>query len=171
MANQVTIQGAKAIEEALSQIEIKTSKKILGDSLKEAVKPILEHARSLAPKRTGRTAAALKIFVSRRKKGVRAKVGTNAKAYGGDEFYAYFQEHGFHLGKRSRKKQRKKGFLGFLGKTEYAPDMRKWIEGKHFMERAFDSGWVKSMDVALNLVADKIQELKPTTMRIQVTIR
>lgn len=121
MAIQIT--GIEEIDKKLRELTDKEARRIMRRAMKKAIQPTVTQAQSNAPVLTGQTRAAIQLMPmkrSRKAKSFGFRVCIGKKDYVGDQFYGAFQEYGFHLGKRSLSN-------------------RKFIEGKHFMQKAYDS--------------------------------
>ena len=142
-------------------------KKAITAALRTAGKPILQTARAIAPKETGKLKKSIKQRVF--KKRIKGRVGFTIGWYGSDAFYGAFQEYGWKVGKRpwkahtskaevysrleeleqigkTQKFRKRKDKLQFLRQLRAAranvaareADTRREIPGKFFMRRAFD---------------------------------
>jgi HK97 gp10 family phage protein len=132
----VTVSGDKEVFAALGRLPANLQKKVLKRAAREAMKPALAVARKNAPKgKTGNLRSSLKSKVMKSKKGrVGQLIATHSGWFKGTHFYGAFQEFGWHVGKRSSS-LRSRGKWSGIGTAD---DNRKFIEGKHFVERTFD---------------------------------
>jgi HK97 gp10 family phage protein len=129
------------INRRLREVPKKLGDKAVKKGLREGEKVIQKEAKKNAPRKTGQTKKAIKVKALRKRKdsyAVDLQIGKGD--YKGDQFYASFQEFGWHAGKRK------------LG------DNRKWIEGKHFMERAYQSKSDQAAEVAVNTIVDGLEQ-------------
>jgi HK97 gp10 family phage protein len=139
------IEGADDILKALKQLEPKFAKKAVRKAMRVGLKPILTTARANAPVKSGKIKKAIKIRAAKRKRnrvGVRIKIGE--ENFVGKGFYGAFQEFGWKTGSRKS-----------------PPDQRTQIEGKHFMENAFDSRGHEAM----NLTRDELKKNLDETVK------
>lgn len=132
----VKVSGDKEVFAALGRLPGNLQKKVLKRAAREAMKPALAVARKNAPKgKTGNLRSSLKSKVMKSKKGrVGQLIATNSGWFKGTHFYGVFQEFGWHVGKRDASLRSRGKWSGIGG----ADDNRKFIEGKHFVERTFD---------------------------------
>ena len=103
-----SIDGLKELQNALLDLEPKVARKYATKSLREAMKLILEEARSRCPVKSGATKKALRIRAGRNKKGYRSvTVVIGNKWFTGEEFYAAFVLFGHRQGSRKLGNARK----------------------------------------------------------------
>jgi HK97 gp10 family phage protein len=139
MSNPVTIvvSGEKELARRIRALPDDVRNKVLKRAAREAMKPALAVARRNSPKKTGLLRKSLKSKAQRNK--LRGWVGqiieTREGWFGGETFYGAFQEFGWHVGKR-RNSLRSRGEWGGIGGPQ---DNRKFVEGKHFVEKTFDT--------------------------------
>lgn len=114
------VLGAKELDKALGDLDVKVATKVLDKALRKAAKPLLDAARDMAPERTGALKRSIKVRKGKSRNGLRSVViGVGDKWFLGDEFYAAFQEFGHKQGSRK------------LANREQVP-------GEHFIEHAYD---------------------------------
>lgn len=166
----VKIINGQAMDKVLQELDGKTSRRIVGKALKEGAKPILSTTQSSVPRRTGKLAASLKI-ISGTKNGIKfAKVSLGGKAYTGPTFYGWFQERGWHQGKRPRGKLREHALGYGMVRESAGPDRRRFFAGKHFMEKAFDADWENSLNVIMDTLGQEIAHVKTAQVKVQVQV-
>ena len=95
------ILGAEEISESLKKVEVKTQKKILRKSMRKALKPVQDAAKTNAPSRTGELKKSIKIRSLPRSR-VRFGVQVIAKEPGFENWYAKWQEYGTKTGIRPK---------------------------------------------------------------------
>ena len=131
-AESIRLEGGKEIEQRLRRLPSLVERKVVRQSLRAGAKVVQAQAVSDAPKKTGFLSRNIKVRAARRSRGrIGVVVQTDKGFFKGDAFYGAFQEMGFHIGPRR------------LG------DSRRFVEGKHFMKRAFDSTKQRAADVTL----------------------
>lgn len=91
----VKVLGLAELEQALDQLTPKIAKNVARAALREAAKPVLEEARRLVPKRSGKLAETLRITTAMRNGVPKAfvKVGPSGKK-NREVYYARFVEYG-----------------------------------------------------------------------------
>lgn len=138
MPSVLRIQGDKQLIRKFNELPVKVEKTIARKATREAGRPMLAEAKRNAPVATGKLRKSLKLRALRRsRKGrVGVTVGTSNREFSGEQFYGAFQEYGYHLGKRtsSVRKEQRLARRGRLGSTR---DSRRFVEGTHYLERAF----------------------------------
>jgi HK97 gp10 family phage protein len=122
------ITGVKEIDRRLKQLEPKIAKKVIRQSMRQALKPVrsaVQAEQKIGPFATGATAKAVKIRAGRGQK--RGKITIEVRIgqgdYQGDQFYAAFVEFG-----------------------------TKRMEARHKMEAAFDRTKEAAKDTAVKLI-------------------
>ena len=96
----------RKLNRKLKQLESKIEKKLVRQALRAGAKVVAEEAKQLAPVDTGELKSKIKVWALKRsRKRIGVLVGTSAKEYTGDQFYAAFVEYG-------TKDQPAKPFLG-----------------------------------------------------------
>lgn len=130
MAGEIyKLEGAQELLARLKVLPSKMPKKIFKKALRAGAKIVLAEAKKNAPVKTGALRKSLKVRAGRAGKNrVSMLVSTRRGDFKGNEFYGAFQEFGWKAGKRKGKHGR-----------AFAGDKRKKIEGKHYIERAYDS--------------------------------
>lgn len=129
--NKVTfrINGVSEIQRAFRELPDKLAKKVVRQALRKGLAPIRDEAKTLAPRKSGRLASAIKIRAGRRKRGVIGLVvRVGDKDFGGRPFYGAFREFG---------------------------DKRQ--SGTHFLERAFNARKQMAAQIISSLVAAGIE--------------
>lgn len=128
----IVLQGAKALDRKLKQLPAKAEAKVWRQGLRAGAKVIQAQAVADAPKKSGFLAKNIKVRAMKRKKGrIGVLVQTSKGLYRGDDFYAAFQELGFHIGARK------------LGAA------RRYVGGRLYMSHAFESKGQQAADVTL----------------------
>jgi HK97 gp10 family phage protein len=128
----IVLQGAKALERKLKQLPAKAEANVWRQGLRAGAKIIQSQAVADAPKKSGFLAKNIKVRAMKRKKGrIGILVQTSKGFYRGDDFYAAFQELGFHIGARR------------------LVAARRFIAGRHYMDHAFKSKSQQAADVTL----------------------
>ncbi len=132
------LSGAKEIRRKLESLDRKLQTKIIRQAVRVGAKGTLAAAKAAAPVDTGLMRKKLRIKAMKRKKG---RIGVSIVAgkddYQGKAFYAPFIEFGHHLGNRDIKDH-------------------PFIEGKHFINGAFDSTKNAASDAIQNEIAKGI---------------
>jgi len=96
----------RKLNKKLKQLESKIEKKIVRQALRAGARVVAKEAKQLAPVDTGELKSKIKVWALKRsRKKIGVLVGTSAKEYTGDQFYAAFIEYG-------TKDQPAKPFLG-----------------------------------------------------------
>lgn len=131
----IEIKGLDKLTAQLAELPKKTQGQIARPALRAGAKLIQQAAVADAPRKTGLLAKSIKVRAakrSRKRTGPAVLVTTGQ----GDSYYAFFEEYGWHVGKRSATLRRA---YKINKRKAFAGDKRRMIEGKHFMQRAFDS--------------------------------
>lgn len=152
---EIDLTGAEDIIRSLKELGPEVEKEALRIVIREAGNIVLPVARALCPvsekgshgQNPGALRKNLKLRTMRRKRGrVGVRIGTSAKGFhNSKQFYGWFQEEGYRVGKRSNKirqaqKIRRGTPLQQLAAQEIlAADGRRFIEGKKFLKKAFDA--------------------------------
>jgi len=85
----------RKLNKKLKQLESKLEKKIIRQALRAGAKVVAKEAKQLAPVDTGELKSKIKVWALKRsRKKIGVLVGTSAKEYTGDQFYAAFIEYG-----------------------------------------------------------------------------
>jgi len=63
-----TIDGVKAIKRAFAELPDKVAKKVVRQEMRKSLKPVAARVKSLAPKRSGSLARAIKLRAKKRRK-------------------------------------------------------------------------------------------------------
>ena len=155
MTFQLRVRGAKDIERRLKQIVPRLRKQVLTKAARVAMRPIMQAAKSRAPRLTGQLKKAIRM---RAMKKSRVRVGIYVAGaeqwFQGDQFYLAFQEFGWHIGKRSNKLRSRGKWSGIGG----ADDTRRFRDGKHFIEQAFDAGKQQALDTFTSEVRHNLHQ-------------
>jgi uncharacterized small protein (DUF1192 family) len=96
----------------------------------------------------------IKLRVMKRRstsKYVGMKVATSDKWFVGDEYYAAFQEFGWHVGKRTKEMLRKD--------WDRESDTRKFIPGKHYMEDVYKELGPAALSKFISIMPKEIAKL------------
>jgi HK97 gp10 family phage protein len=120
-----TITGVKEIRRAYRELPKRLANKVIRGAIRKALKPVAARVKQLTPRDTGTLAAATKVRArAKRKRGVIAlDVIQGEGSFKGATFYGGFQNFG-----------------------------TKKLEGKHYVERAFD----ETKDAATAQVSSEI---------------
>lgn len=130
MSQYFKIEGLEELEKKLVELG-KQSKKLMRKALRKAAKPTLSEAKALVPVKTGAVQRSLKIRSGKSGKGrVSIIIGTAKKWFTGTFFYGAFQEFTHYIGSRK------------LGNKRHV------YQGKHFLERAWDSTKGEALSIA-----------------------
>lgn len=133
----VRITGDKQVFRHLKELPKNMQNRVLKRAAREAMKPALAATRSAAPR--GKTGNLRRSIKSKARKRSRVSVGqeiaTKSEWFKGPEYYAAFQEFGWHIGKRENW-MRSRGKWTGIGSEQ---DTRTFVEGKHFVENTFDT--------------------------------
>lgn len=122
------IQGMKEIDRALQALPDAVAKRVIKQAIRESLKPIRAAVRAETPVgRTGLLKKNIKIRSAKRtrKQRIWLDVGTSEKDYVGKQFYGAMVEFGHDLVRGGHKKSGGR-VVGH-------------VDGRHFMERAFES--------------------------------
>lgn len=116
----IKLEGARELDRKLRELPRKLQRKVIRQALRAGMRPIHEAAKQNAPVATGLLKQSIKLrAMKRNRRGViGVKIETEGGNFKGETFYGAFQEFGYRRGKRS------------LGNN------RKFIPGKHYMQRA-----------------------------------
>lgn len=127
----LSVRGEKKIMRQLKKLPVKIRRKVLRKASREAMKPVLKAARNNAPKQSGALKKAIKLrALKRNRRGlVGVKVAVGKDWFQGDQFYGAFQEFGY-----------------------------KGIEGKHFVENAYDTHGEGAKRRFMDLVPKQIEK-------------
>ncbi len=155
----ITIVGDKHLVAKLDRIRRKDARAAIRKGTRTAAKILLPAVKGRAPKgETSSLQKAIRVRASKRsRKFIGAVVASRAdwlKA-GGKDFYLAFQEWGWHAGKRKASSRKAQAVQrAFVGKSF---GKRRWIEGKHFLEKAAEiSGQAAGRSGAL-IIRDAIE--------------
>lgn len=154
-----TVRGDKDIMRQLTNLPRNIARRVLQKSANMAMKPVLAAARSNAPRKSGQLRRAIKSkTIKRNRRGdIGQRVLTADDWYKGDQFYGAFQEFGWHAGKRTKDVIR----AAKLGQ----PDTRVFIEGTHFVEKAFQTKGDTALRIFLREVPRMIEQGVPLDRR------
>ena len=187
MAEIVKIEGLHDLQLMIGGLPTHLKKKVMYRLLRKAAGPILKAAKQNAPvakKATKRVIPGLirdtlKISTSRYWKPMKGEFGVYIKPitppgikkarkslkglYFGDPYYYRFQEEGFHAVGRSKitgSFGRKKGpSLRARRNSQYADGRYRFIPGKQFIGRAFESQKYTALNmIKVDLVAEIIEQ-------------
>jgi len=142
------VTGGKELAADLKRLKERTPKQLTRIALRFGAKIIQKAAQDEAPRGpTGRLKGDIRVAAGSSKKDfVSVKVIAGKKA----AFYAGFVDEGHYTGKRVRVSNKIKG--RDARKAEYhrlsRAKGRTWIEGNHFMTKAFDATKDKATDAA-----------------------
>lgn len=136
-----TIIGGRELEAKLKELDEKVSGKIVGNGLRAGAKIIYQAGEANVPVRTGNLQRGLQIRPLRTtRQGYKSiDVGVGAKWFHGPTFYAAFVEWGHRLGSRK------------LG------DKRKFVEGEHYIEYAYDDKASEAADAIVDVIRAGIE--------------
>jgi HK97 gp10 family phage protein len=149
MAEQ--IHGHEEVMQRLRDLDEKTEKQIFRVGLKAGANVVLPVAESLAPERSGRMRANLKVRNGgSNKKRVRISVGASAKDFSGPAFYTGFVLWGHKIGKRIRRA---------LLRIRPELDARKTVPGDDFIKHAYDETKQAALDTAMSTMAQQIESI------------
>lgn len=131
----MSVRGDKEIISKLKKLEKKLTKKIITRAARTAMKPVMQAAKSYAPKQSGtlRKAIKLRALKKNRRGNIGVRVAISDKWFVGKMFYGAFQEFGWHLGKRENKLRINRQWHG-IGSED---DTRPFRDGEHYMEQAY----------------------------------
>jgi len=149
----LTVRGDKAVMKRLKSLHRTVAKKVITKAARTAMKPVMKAARDNAPKKTGAMRKAIKLYSLKKNRrgeiGIMVALGDKKKWYTGDQFYGAFQEFGWKVGRR-------------LTRRSIRPDTRKQVEGKHFIERAYQSHGEQAMRTFMDEVPREIEKAMAT---------
>lgn len=97
-----SVYGDKQIMLRLKGVIPRLRRKVLMQSSREAMKPLLGAAKKRSPHKSGTLRKSLKMrAMKRNRRGlIGVHISTSDKWFGGDEFYGAFQEFGWNTGRR-----------------------------------------------------------------------
>ena len=148
------LTGDAELDKAFRELSPRLQKKVIRPGLAEAAKIVHRTAYMNAPVITGQTRQALRI-VAKKKRNVKGVITLmvliGSKMYVGKTYYAAFVEFGHRLGKRLR------GSVGRLVKAVHG-DTRPFVEGKHFIERAYKSTGEQAKAAAIDRIKQEIEK-------------
>lgn len=148
---QAKFSGIQALEMVmLRDLSPDKQSRILNEALLKAAKIVEQKMITLAPKRTGALRAAIGIVPHKLKPGrVRVSIGVGDGWFAGDEYYAGFQEWGWHLGRRTSR-----------GKGSKAKDKRPFFTPPHagYAEKALAQTADVLTQVAEDIIVQRVQE-------------
>lgn len=158
------IEGLRDAKAALEALSKDMRKKVVRGALREAARPIVRQARSNAPKLTGLMAKRIGTFNSKIKRGQNGEIGVfikprisskakRLKLTNQDPYYYRWIEAGFHaVGSR-----RVRGGRNARVRNLKASGAR-FIPGKVFIGRAFDSKSKAALDVFQDAIKKRIDQ-------------
>lgn len=125
------------------------ARRVITKAARTAMKPVMKAARDNAPTKTGAMRKAIKLYALKKNRrgniGIMVALGSKKKWYAGDTFYGAFQEFGWKVGARS-------------GVSKTGTDTRKEIEGKHFVERAYQTHGERALRTFMTEVPREIEK-------------
>lgn len=150
------VQGLKETQAKLKQLSAKVAKQHTRTALKAGAKPIATQAKGNIKTRSGTTERSVTIRSSTRKGLICAiitlskKLFTQKKGYYGDA-----EEEGHFTGPRLSKELTKGAGAKEAYQKRSVAAGRKFIEGSHFLERAYKT----QKDAAMAIINEKLVEL------------
>jgi len=154
---RVHLTGAKAIALALGKLETKLSRKVATKALRAGAKVVQTEAKRIAPVQSGALRKSIKVRAGKNHKTYRSIiVGSGAKWFTGDKFYAAFVEFGHRSGKASNsiRRARKRNV------NTDAIDKRDEVPGQHYMEKAYEATKQSALAKVIDTLA-ALTETKP----------
>lgn len=129
---KLSVKGDKELQRKLSRLSADARKRVMEPALLRAGIVLRDQARENAPRRTGKLAQSIRAYAVDSDSETRAavRVETSAGFFQGKTFYGAFQEFGWRVGKRLRRR----GLVNSLRNR-----LRKKIPGTHYIKRALDS--------------------------------
>lgn len=130
------LTGNKELDKFFRTFPMKVQKKVVRKPLRDGSKIIADAAKANAPSAGGLLRKAIKVRAAKRSRKnknlvtVRPQIG--AGDFKGETFYGAFQEYGYRVGRRQ------------MG------DKRTFVEGRHYMERAFKEKSPQAKDVVIS---------------------
>lgn len=148
---KVTFHGAKELDEALTQLPRSVAKSVLIKAMKNAGKPIADHARSLAPVDEGRLAESIDVrqTLTRRQRRGRSRRGA-AAIFIGPTFPMGRHGHLVEFGTGPRYHKKTGKYVGMMS-------------ARPFLRPAWDSGRSRALDI---LRAEIWRELAAAARRL-----
>lgn len=145
----LNVRGHRQVIARLGKLEKKIARKILSQSARMAMRPILAAAKSNAPRDSGALARSIRMRAMKRNRRGRigVRVMTSQEWFKGDQYYGAFQEFGWKAGKR---------LAGYRRKSNAVADTRRQIEGKHYVQKAYESRGETALRTFVATVADRI---------------
>jgi len=145
----LTVQGDRQVISKLHDLENKVARRHLRTALRAGAAPIRDAAKADAPSRTGLLASEIKIKAGRSGGGIVSVMVTIGKK----AFYGAFVNSGHFLGHRLRGKFNEKNYH----QASLAAG-RKFVPGKHFMDRAYESKKREAVDITQKTLFDLIEQ-------------
>jgi HK97 gp10 family phage protein len=153
---RIKLVGDKELLRKLDRLQKKDARKAIRRGLRAGAKILAVETKRLVPKVTGAIKRAVRVRAGKRSRryiAVLAMIGEGW--FKGDSFYAAQQEMGWHAGKRTGySKTYKAGAKAARGRAYMG---RRWIEGKHFMERAAQNRGRAAANAALNIIRQEVE--------------
>lgn len=163
MADTFDIEGFSELSKAMEKLPANLQKRALRPSVRAGANLMRDRARMGAPVRTGALKRNIKSE-ERRDKFNRGRVqfsvgvehgkknlSASRKKRGEDPYYWYFQEEGYHAVGRAKSKGRK----GRAGRKQRS----RFVRGKHFMRRAFDTTYTSAINLVRTSLARHINRI------------
>lgn len=165
---KVEIEGLEKLQQKLRSLDKKVATSIVKRGLRSGCKVVHRKLVELTPKDTGEAAQNAKVRAGKADRGAVAMiVGWGERFYTGDQFYISFLNFGYHAGSRKLKRVTKakvkigvskRGHDKTRVKNVESVDNRRWIEGKHFVERAFEATKQEAANTAMAVIEEGIEQ-------------
>lgn len=151
----VRITGCEEINRRLLELDRKLQRKLITKSLRAGAKVVLLVAKANAPVgKTGNLKKSIKIRAARAKDGTkRVIVGVGKKWFTGEAWYGGPLEFGWKSGPRFKGRRADAWWRKFRKKNTE----RKQVNGKHFIERAYDATEVTAMKTVVSTLQTDTQ--------------
>ena len=164
MAEMVKLEGLADAKAAIEALTKDMRRKVVRGALREAARPIVRQARSNAPVDTGLVRKRISVMSSKIKRGQRGEIGVyirpsatklsrKLKLSTQDPYYYRWQEAGFHAVGRRRVAGGRRNRVDRLRQTG-----ARFIEGKKFMGRAFESRQREALAIFTDAIARRIEQ-------------
>jgi HK97 gp10 family phage protein len=163
MAEFVSIEGLADAKRAIEELTKDLRRKVVRGALRDAARPIVRQARANAPVLTGLVRKRITVASSRIKRGQRGEIGVyirpsatrlarKTKLTSQDPYYYRWQEAGFHAVGSRRVAGGRRNRVDRLRQMGV-----RFIEGKKFMGRAFESRQREALAVFTQAIKKRIE--------------
>lgn len=164
---KVVLTGDDELNRKLAALTNQQAREAIKKAARPALKPCLQTARRVAPKRSGKLRRSIKIrAIARSRSRIGARVTTSASdnVYSGKTFYGGFQEWGWRVGKRTSNadfgadKGKRRTIAQRLQATA-RNNTRKKIPGLNFLKKSANSTREECMYLYQTSIKDYIEKV------------